>query len=134
MLMTRPRRWLGTRRWRRLIVLMLKKIPNPDATAQATRAAQYSRRKAKTTVTAPIRINEPSAAGANRRRRRSLPAARPMTTTPRLPAENRKPTRASDAASRCLANRTSWVWGVTTTKLINAIMREMLRSTGCPRT
>ena len=85
-------------------------------------------------VSSPSTISAPRAATLNDSRRRTGPAASDSSTTPALPAAYSRATRLSLASSWCLAKTTSWAYTVAPTKLISAIMAEMLRSTGCPRT
>jgi hypothetical protein len=86
MLMTRPSRWLGTICWRRLAVLMLKKIPRPETAAHSTSATQYQWVAANTTVSSPSTARAPEAATLNESRRRTGPAASDSSTTRALPA------------------------------------------------
>src|SRR6266704_3350026 len=87
MLITRPSIWLGTIACRRLLVLMLKRIPNPPISVQSAIAAQYQRISEKTTVIAPSSISAPSATVLKDQRLRNWPAASARITTPKLPAE-----------------------------------------------
>src|SRR5215211_8584368 len=134
MLMTRPSRWLGTICWRRLAVLMLKKIPRPEMAAHSSTATQYQRVAANTTVSSPSITRAPRAATLNDSRRRTGPAASDSSTTLALPAAYSRATWLSLASSWRLAKTTSWAYTVAETRLMRAIMAEMLRSTGWPRT
>ncbi len=114
--------------------LMLKKMPSPEMAAHSPSAAQYQRVAASTTVNRPSTSRAPRAARLNDNRRRRRPAASDNSTTPALPAEYSRATRLSLAPSWRLANTTSWAYTVAETRLMRAIMAEMLRSTGWPRT
>jgi hypothetical protein len=87
MLLMRPSSWLGTMAWRRLLVLMLKKIPNPQDSAHTGAASQYELINASTAMNNSSIINPPSAALLNETRSRTGPAASDNTTIPKAPAE-----------------------------------------------
>ena len=90
MLMTRPSRWLGTICWRRLTVLMLKKMPRPEMAAHSTSAPQYQRVAANTTVSRPSTTRAPRAARLNDSRRpqhlldRATVTSRPASSGPAI--------------------------------------------------
>ena len=113
---------------------MLKRMPSPDEAAHSGSASQNQVTPANTTWIAPININEVIASAVKLKRFRSRPARSPVTTTPALPAANIAPTPRGPTSSRSCANSTSCVNVVAPTKLISAIINEMLRSTGCPMT
>src|SRR5579885_1279612 len=60
-LCTRPSRRLGTIVWRKLVVLILKRMPRPEMLAQRIRDIQYQLVNAKITVNNPSAIRAPSA-------------------------------------------------------------------------
>src|SRR5689334_9352853 len=86
-LITRPSMLLGTMAWRRLPVLMLKRMPSPDAIIQMNNASQYQRVNESTTVSKPSNMSALRATLLNDQRLRSGPAASESMTMPMLPAE-----------------------------------------------
>src|SRR5258706_5016385 len=87
MLITRPNMWFGTIAWRRLPVLMLKRIPSPLVSAHMGKATQYQCICENTIISNPSVISDPSATVLKDQRLRSNPADSERTTIPILDAE-----------------------------------------------
>src|SRR5438270_6178124 len=85
MLITRPSIWLGTIACRRLLVLMLKRMPNPPAIIQRNAAIQNQRICETDSSSSPDSISTPNATLLNDQCLRRGPAGTPLITTPRLP-------------------------------------------------
>src|SRR5271170_952112 len=82
----------------------------------------------------PAMTRAPGAVTEKLSRRRIEEAEMLTTTTPAAPAAKSSATWLSVAPSTRSANRTSWLFSVEATKLIKAIMSEMLRRIGCDQT